>query len=128
MLGRHRWVQVKEVRVCGASVMDWAERAKQHWVSERIGPLRGLRVASDCSGLGSAEVAAGALEAVGCVGSVSFLWAADWAAASQLWLNHVVGVPSERIFGDMNKRKFTADGMCDTNMDQQQVTIERHED
>ena len=108
--------------------MDWAERAKQRWVSEKIKPRRGLRVASDCSGLGSAEVAVGSLEAVGCVSSVSYAWAADWAAASQWWLNHVVGIPGEKIFGDMNQRKFMADRMRDTNMDQKQVTIERQED
>jgi site-specific DNA-cytosine methylase len=56
------------------------------------------------------------------------VWAADWAAASQWWLNQVVGVPAERIFGDMNNRKFTADGVRDTNMNQQQVTLERHDD
>lgn len=93
--------------------MDWAARVKHQWSAQKLRTLS-VRVASDCSGLGSPETAVRALERVGCVSSMSYEWAADWSDASQRWLEQVVGVPRHAILGDMSKRVLSGGAMLDT--------------
>jgi site-specific DNA-cytosine methylase len=108
--------------------MDWAARVRRQWPRKgaAAAPVS-LRVAPDCSGLGSAEAAVQALERVGCAASVRYMWAADWADASQWWLCNVTRIPREKIFGDMNQRVFLSGAMRNVNMDGKQVMTTRED-
>ena len=85
-------------------------------------------MASDCSGLGSPETAARALERVGCLSSVSFEWAADWSDDSQRWLEQVVAVPHRAILGDMSKRVLSGGTMTDTTIDGNSIRVSQDRD
>lgn len=96
--------------------MDWASRVQREWQTRKLNPIS-IRAATDCSGLGSPEIAAHDLELVGCLRSVKLEWAADWSHASQRWLQEVVGIPRSNILGDMTKRSLSGGVMKDISLD-----------